>query len=214
MCAGYALDCIRILIVDDHPVVRVGLSSMLGVQAGFMVVGSASNGTDAMKLARVLSPDIILVDLRMPGMSGIEIIRAMRREQIPARILVLTSFETDEDIYSTVKAGADGYLLKNTTQEEMVEAIRTVRAGKRYFPPHIGARLAELMSRTELTPREHEILSLLAKGYSNKEIGRLLCISEHTARNHVNNILEKLGAKTRTEAAILAVQQGLIQISE
>ena len=214
MSGAYVLDCIRILIVDDHPVVRVGLSSMLGVQSGLVVVGSAANGADAIELACKLSPDIILVDLRMPGMSGVELIQMMRRKQIPVRILVLTSFETDEDIYSTMKAGADGYLLKNTTQEEMVEAIRTVHAGRKYFTPHIAARLAERLSRAALTPREHEILSLLAKGCTNKEIGRLLGISEHTARNHVNNILEKLGAKTRTEAAILAVQQGLVQISE
>jgi DNA-binding NarL/FixJ family response regulator len=214
MSAGHAVAPIRILIVDDHPVVRVGLSSMLGVQPGITVAGSAANGTDAVELARTLVPDLALVDLRMPGMSGVEIIRALRKQCVSLRILVLTSFETDEDIYSAVKAGADGYLLKNSTQQEMMEAIRVVCSHGRYFTPHIAARLAERLGRSELTPREHEILCLLAKGLSNKQIGRLLRISDNTARNHVNNILEKLGAKSRTEAAILAIQQGLVPVPE
>lgn len=205
---------IRILIVDDHPVVRAGLTSMLGTQPGILVVGSASTGKEALTLVRELTPDVILLDLRMPGMNGIETMRAMADGPYRARIIVLTSFETDEDIYSAVRVGALGYLSKNTSQQEMLEAIRMVHGNKRYFPPAIAARLAERVARAELTPREYEILPLLAKGLTNKQIGRALSISDNTARNHVNSILEKLEACDRTEAVITAIQQGLMPVPE
>lgn len=204
---------IRILIVDDHPVVRAGLASMLGTQSGMIVAGSACSGEEALSLLDRLCPDVILLDLRMPGMNGIDFMRQARVQNFSGRIVVLTSFETDEDVYRAVQAGAHAYLPKNTSQEEMLEAIRTVHGHGRYFPPSIAAHLAERLGRSSLTPREHQILELLAKGLTNKQIGTVLQISEHTARNHVNSIIEKLEVSDRTEAVVIALQQGLVSIS-
>jgi two-component system NarL family response regulator len=204
----------RILIVDDHPVVRAGLASMLGTQPNMVVAGSAASGEEALSLLDRLHPDVILLDIRMPGMNGVDFMRHMRARNFPGRIVVLTSFETDEDIYRAIEAGAHAYLLKNTSQEEMLEAIRTVHADGRYFPPRIAAHLAERLARSTLTPREHQILELLAKGLTNKQIGTVLRISEHTARNHVNSILDKLDVADRTEAVVIALQQGLVSISQ
>lgn len=206
-------ETIRILIVDDHPVVRAGLTSMLGTQAGLLVVGSASSGQEALVMLAEVTPDVILVDLRMPGMSGVDTIRAIKARRPCPHIIVLTNYETDEDIFRAVEAGARGYLLKDTSQEEIAEAIRNVNANKRHLPPAIASRLAERMARSSLTPREHQILHMLAKGLTNKDIGRVLGISENTARNHVNSIIEKLEVSDRTEAAITAIQQGLICVT-
>lgn len=205
---------IRILIVDDHPVVRAGLASMLGTQSGIVVAGSASSGEEALLLVDRLSPHVVLLDLRMPGMNGIEFMRQVRQTNFSGRIIVLTSFETDEDVYCAVQAGAHAYLLKNTSQEEMLLAIRTVHGDARYFPPAIAAHLAERLARASLTPREHQILELLAKGLTNKQIGKVLEISDHTARNHVNSILDKLQVSDRTEAVVIALQQGLVSIPQ
>jgi two-component system, NarL family, response regulator len=201
---------IRILIVDDHPVVRVGLASMLGTQGGIKVIGSAATGAEALALLQHDSADVALVDLRMPEMNGISLMHAMARLPSPPRVIVLTSYETDEDIYRAVNAGAQGYLLKNTPQAEMIEAISTVHAGRRYIPGHIAAHLAERMMRSNLTTRELDILKMLAKGLTNKEIGAALKISENTVRNHVINIIEKLEVSDRTEAATTAIQRGII----
>jgi DNA-binding NarL/FixJ family response regulator len=205
---------IRILIVDDHPVVRAGLASMLGTHTGIIVVGSACSGEEALPLLDRLCPDVILLDLRMTGMNGIDFMRQIRRDNFPGRIVVLTSFETEEDIYRAVQAGAHAYLLKNTSQEEMLKAIRTVHGDGRYFPPPIAAHLVDRLARSSLTPREHQILELLAKGLTNKQIGTVLQISEHTARNHVNSILDKLDVSDRTEAVVIALQQGLVSIPQ
>jgi two-component system NarL family response regulator len=207
-------EIIRILIVDDHPVVRAGLASMLGTQAGVQVVGSASNGQEALALLERLPADVMLIDLRMPGMSGVDTIREVKSRKPATRMIVLTSYETDEEIYRAVQAGAHGYLMKGTTQQEMLEAIRLVHTNKRYFPPQIAGRLAERMARSSLTPREYEILRMLVKGLTNKEIGRVLGISENTARNHVNSIIDKLQVSDRTEAATTAIHQGLISSTE
>jgi two-component system, NarL family, response regulator len=205
---------IRILIADDHPVVRAGLTSMLGTQTELEVVGTAASGEEAMIKLEQTKPDVLLLDLRMHGMSGVETLQAMKRAGSQTRAMILTSFETDEDIYRAVQAGAYGYLLKDTSLREMVTAIRTVHGGKKYIPQEIAARLADRMMRTDLTPREVEILQMLAKGQTNKQIGRELGISENTVKNHVNSIIEKLEVSDRTQAATTAIQRGLITLEE
>ena len=204
---------IRILIVDDHPVVLAGLTSMLGTQAGIEVAGSASSGEEALQMLQTKSADLLLLDLRMPGMSGIETLHAMKRAKISVRVIILTSFETDEDIYRAVQAGAQGYLLKGAPQSDMIDAIRAVHSGKRYFPRQIAARLAERMMRTNLTSRELEVLKMLATGLTNKQIGSALDISDNTVRNHVNSIIEKLEVCDRTEAATTAIHRGIIEVN-
>lgn len=205
---------IKVLIVDDHPVVRAGLTSMLGTQPNLEVVGSASTGEEAVEMVRGRGPDVLLLDLRMPGMNGVDTLLALLKTGTSARTIILTSFETDEDIYRAFQAGAQGYLLKDTSLREMVDAIATVHAGKRYVPSHIASRLAERMMRTNLTVRELEILKMLAKGPTNKEIAQALGISDNTVRNHVNSIIEKLEVSDRTEAATTAIQRGLITVDD
>ena len=207
-------DRIRILIVDDHPVVRAGLTSMLGTQKEIEVIASASSGEEALESLEKTAADVILLDLRMPGLSGVKTIQEIRRSGHLHRIIVLTSFETDEDIYRAIQAGAQGYLLKDTSLKEMIEAIKNVHSGKRYIPRDIAARLAERMMRTELTARELEILRLLAKGLTNKQIGTVLSISDNTVKNHVNSVIEKLEVSDRTEAATTAIQRGIISADE
>jgi DNA-binding NarL/FixJ family response regulator len=202
----------RILIVDDHPVIQAGLMSMLSTHPEVKVMGSASSGEEALARMEEEMPDIVLLDLRMPGMTGIDVLRAMREKKASTRAIVLTSFETDENIYRAIQVGAQGYLLKDTSQREMLQAIATVHAGRKYIPAQIAARLAERMMRSSLTTRELEILNMLSKGLTNKQIGRALKISDNTVRNHVNSILEKLEVADRTEAVTVAIQQGIIQV--
>jgi DNA-binding NarL/FixJ family response regulator len=201
--------------VDDHPVVRAGLASMLASRPELSVIGSAASGEDALELMRRGSlPDVLLLDLRMAGMNGVDLMLEMKSRKLSVRTVILTSFETDEDIYRAIQAGAQGYLLKDTSLRGMIDAIRTVHAGKRYIPREIAARLAERMMRTELTARELEILRMLAKGPTNKQIGKALGISDNTVRNHVNSIIEKLEVNDRTEAATTAIQRGLIVMDD
>ena len=203
---------ICILIVDDHPVVVAGLTSMLGTQPGLRVLGSATSGEEAIAFLRAKPADLLLLDLRMPGMSGVDTLLALKREKINTRAIILSTHETDEEIYRAVRAGAQAYLSKNSKQSEMVEAIQAVHRGKRYFPHHIADRLTERMMRTDLTARESEVLHLLARGLTNKEIGSALAISGNTVRNHVNSIIEKLEVSDRTEAVAVAIQRGMIEL--
>jgi DNA-binding NarL/FixJ family response regulator len=201
---------IRILIVDDHPVVCSGLTSMLSEQVGIEVIGSAASGEEALIIVQRERPDLILLDLRMPGMDGIGVLHALKKFEKPPRVMVLTSFEKEEDIYRAIRAGAQGYLLKDTTESEMIAAISSVHAGKRYIPRHIAARLADRMMRSDLTARELQILELLAQGSTNKEIAAALDISDNTVRHHVNNIMDKLEVSDRTEAVATAMRSGLL----
>ena len=201
---------IKILIIDDHPVVRAGLASMLGKRPDIEIVGSSPGGEEAIELVRLKDPDVLLLDLRMPGLSGVDILRALARIGSRARAIVLTSYETDEDIYRAFHAGAQGYLLKDTPLPKMIEAITIVHSCKRFVPAHIALRLAERMMRSSLTARELEILKLVAKGSTNNQIARTLGISGNTVRNHVNSIIEKLEVSDRTEAATKAIQRGII----
>jgi two-component system, NarL family, response regulator len=201
---------IRILIVDDHPVVCAGLTSMLSAQSGIEVVGSAASGEEALAIVQRDSPDVLLLDLRMPGMDGIGVLQALKKMGNSPRVVVLTSFEKEEDIYRAIRAGADGYLLKDSIKSEMIAAISVVNAGKRYIPRHIAARLADRMMRSDLTARELQILELLAGGSTNKQIGATLDISDNTVRHHVNNILEKLQVSDRTEAVATAMRSGVL----
>lgn len=205
---------IRILIVDDHPVVQAGLTSMLSTHAEIEVVGSASNGNEALAMVRQLAPDVLLLDLRMSGMSGIDVLHALKQTKSTARAIILTSFETDENIYRAFQEGAQGYLLKDTSQTQMLEAIAAVHAGRRYIPREIATRLAERMMRSSLTARESDILEMLAKGLTNKQIASALTISDNTVRNHVNSIMEKLEVSDRTEAVTVGLQQGIIQLTK
>jgi DNA-binding NarL/FixJ family response regulator len=205
---------IRILLVDDHPVVRAGLTSMLSTSPGLAVCGAASTGEEALEMVDSEQPDVLLLDLRMPGMTGIELLKAIRAKTSPPKTLVLTSYESDEEIYRAIEAGAHGYLLKSTPQAEIVAAIQTVRSGRHHIPPRIAARLAERMVRSALTQRELEILEMVVRGLTNKQIGHALQISENTARNHINSIIRKLDVSGRTEAATAAIQQGLVRMPD
>ena len=207
-------DGIRILLVDDHPVVRAGLASMLSTIPGLTVCGAASTGEEALQLIDQERPDVLMLDLRMPGMTGIDLLKAVRGKPFPPKALVLTSYESDEEIYRAIEAGAQGYLLKSTPQAEIVTAIQAVHDGRRHIPPRIAARLAERMVRSALTQRELEILEMVVRGLTNKQIGHALSISENTARNHINSIIRKLDVSGRTEAATAAIQQGLIRMPD
>ncbi|HEX6771425.1 MAG TPA: response regulator transcription factor [Acidobacteriaceae bacterium] len=205
---------IKILLVDDHPVVRAGLASMLSTIPGLTVGGAASTGEEALQLIDSETPDVLLLDLRMPGMTGIDLLKILRTHPRPPKVIVLTSYESDEEIYRAIEAGAHGYLLKSTPQAEIVTAIQTVHGGRHHIPPRIAARLAERMVRSTLTQRELEILEMVVRGLTNKQIGHALQISENTARNHINSIIRKLDVSGRTEAATAAIQQGLVRMPD
>jgi two-component system NarL family response regulator len=201
---------IRIMVIDDQAVVRQGFVSLIKTVPDMEIIGEGSNGQEAVDLFRRLRPDITLMDLRMPSVSGAEAITQIRGEFPGARIIVLTTFDGDEDIYRAVQAGAQGYLLKDMFFEELEAAIRKVHAGARLIPGSVAERLAARMSSSELTGRELEVLRQIVDGKSNKEIGSALNISEATVKSHINNILSKLGVSDRTQAATTALQRGIV----
>jgi len=205
-------ETIRVLVVEDHHVVRQGLVALLNVVDGLEVVGEAADGVEAIAQFRKHQPDITLMDLRLPRMSGVDVIERIRMETPQARVIVLTTYDGDEDIYRALQAGARAYLLKGMTSEELIATIRTVHAGKSHIPAAIAERLAERMGTEELTPRESDVLEQIVHGKSNKEIGTELEISEATVKTHINSLLSKLGVTDRTQAATAALQRGLVTL--
>lgn len=205
---------IRVMIVDDHPVVRMGLKTMLESEDDISVVGIAGSAAEALREVEKTEPEVVLMDMRMPGMDGSDAIVELKRVWPAIRILVLTNYQEDEYISKAIQAGAMGYLLKCTPQEEIVKAVHVLYQHGRYIPDDISRRLLETIGRDKLSERELEVLALVSKGLSNKEIAQRLFISDKTARNHVTNCLIKLGVSDRTEAATTAIKRGLIRVDD
>lgn len=203
---------IRILTVDDHPVVRNGIAGLIADQPDMTVIGEASNGREGIQQFRALKPDVILMDLQMPELGGIDAIIAIRDECPTARIIVLTTYTGDVQVTRALKAGAQGYLLKNSLHKELLEAIRKVHAGKRILSPDVASEIASHAVDDTLTPAEVSVLRLIADGNANKEIADRLCVSEDTVKSRVKNILSKLGANDRTHAVTIALRRGIIEV--
>jgi two-component system NarL family response regulator len=201
---------IRVMIVDDHEVVRAGVAAILGRHSGIVVVAEASNGADAVRQFRTHHPNVTLLDLTMPGMDGVATIRAIREEFPESRFIVLTVRAGDEDVHRSLEAGAQAYLLKTASDRELVETVHAVHAGLRRLSREAADRLLEYPVASDLTPRELEVLRLVARGLTNKEIGAALTVSETTAKWFVKNILQKLGANDRTQAVTTALERGIL----
>jgi DNA-binding NarL/FixJ family response regulator len=204
-------DAINVLVVDDHPVVREGIAAMIHQQPDLRVVGEADNGPDALEAWRTLRPHVTLLDLELGGMSGLEVLQTIRVECNQARVIVLTTYDLQEDIYRAVQLGVCGYLLKDVPRLELLDAVRRVHGGAKVLPPAISAKLADRLSSEAPTPRETEVLRLLAQGLANKEIAGRLGVAQATVKSHVNGLLQKLGASSRTEAAALARAKGWLR---
>ena len=209
---GGQADRIRVLIADDHVTVLEGLAAIIGRQADMKVVAEAANGREVVELWDKHRPDVSLIDLRMPTLDGVGAINEIRRRSASARVIVLTTFDTDNEIARAIKAGAKGYLLKDARREELLDCIRKVNSGETCVPPALAAKLAESMSSEPLTGRELDVLSLLAQGKSNKEIGSHLYITETTVKSHLRSIFSKLNVLSRTEAITTASRRGLVHL--
>lgn len=203
---------LKIMLVDDHYLVRVGLASIIALESDMRVCAEASSGEQAVVQYRAERPDVTLMDLRLPGISGSEAAQVIRAEFPDARIIVLSTYSTDEEIYVALQAGAMAYILKSVQREELVQAIRKAAGGERHIPPDVAARLAARQPRSQLSPRELDVLRLMVGGKRNKEIGTALDISEGTVKIHVSSILSKLGVFDRTEAVAAALQRGILQL--
>jgi DNA-binding NarL/FixJ family response regulator len=203
---------IRILVADDHFVVRMGLIALVNTEDDLEVIGQASDGNQAVELFEKLQPDLVLMDLRMPVKDGIAATTEIFRKHPSARVLMLTTYDGDTDIHRAIQSGAQGYVLKNATGVELIPALRAVAAGQKWIPREISARLASRKMFEELTARELEVLQQISKGLANKEIGDVLKITEHTVKDHLKHILGKLHVADRTEAVTVALQRGIIQL--
>jgi two-component system NarL family response regulator len=203
---------IRILVAEDHLVARVGVTAIVNMQPDMTVVAEAANGQQAMELYRRHLPDVALLDLRMPVMGGTEAAAAIRAEFPQAKMIALTTYGGDEDIRRALAAGMQAYLTKDVLHDELLNAIRAVHEGRRYLPPSVAAALAAQLPRPDLSARELQVLELIVRGLANKQIGYTLTIAEHTVKNHVKNILSKLGVQDRTQAATAAIQRGIIHL--
>lgn len=203
---------IRIMVVEDHNVVRQGLVALMRTVADFDVIAETDSGEQAIELFRTHRPDITLMDLRLKSGSGVSSILAIRKISPESRIIVLTTYDGDEDIYKALQAGARGYVLKGASSEELIQAVLAVHAGERYIPPSIAERLAGRVGAEHLTERELEVLQNIVRGKSNKEIAQQMNISEATVKTHINNLLSKLMVSDRTQAAITALQRGLVHL--
>ena len=203
---------IRVLCVDDHALVRKGIASILANESDMQMVGEASTGREAVQKYKELHPDVVLMDLRMPEMTGIDATREIRKDDPEAKIIALTSYDGDQDIYRAIEAGVRGYILKEMVHTKVLDAIRTVQAGKRLMPAEVAERLSEYFPQVALTPREVEVLSYVAKGLANKEIAHKLGTASGTVKMHVQNILAKLGASDRTHAVTIALERGILHL--
>lgn len=209
---GRLTEKLRVLIVDDHPMMRLGIAAIINDQTDMAVAAQAGTGEEAVTEYRRSRPDVVLMDLRLPGMSGVEAIRAIHREQPRARFVVLTTYEGDEDIHQALEAGAQGYLIKGMSPEALVDAVRRVHAGSRFLAPPVARALAARNPNSELSAREREVLALIVGGKSNREIAAELGITEGTVKCHVTALLERLGVSDRTQAVVAALQRGIVHI--
>ena len=203
---------IRVMLVDDHPAFRKGMAALIESETDLRVVAETGNGSEALDLFRRTRPDVVLMDLRLPQMGGVEITMAIRKDYPDARVIVLTTFDTDEDIYRAMQSGAKSFLLKDTSEEELSATIRAVHAGQQTLPPKVAERLAAREERADLSEHELQVLQLLTKGRSNKEIASALTVSEDTVKAHIKHVFTKLDVQDRTEAAITAIRFGIVHL--